>query len=155
MSYWLLKSEPESFSIDDLAKAPRQTTSWDGVRNFQARNMLRDEMKKGDEAFFYHSSCEIPGIAGIVSVVKPGYPDPTAFKRGHHHYDPDSDAGSPRWYAIDVRLKRAFQRVITLDELRAYAGGPLRNMLLLRKGNRLSVTPITKSEWRFVLGLAS
>ena len=155
MSYWLLKSEPDSFSIDDLAKAPRQTTSWDGVRNFQARNMLRDAMKKGDEAFFYHSSCEIPGIAGIVSVVKAGYPDPTAFKRGHHHYDADSDPGNPRWYTIDVRFKRAFQRVVTLDELRAYAGGPLKNMLLLRKGNRLSVMPVTKSEWRFVLGLAS
>jgi predicted RNA-binding protein with PUA-like domain len=155
MSYWLLKSEPDSFSIDDLAKAPRQTTSWDGVRNFQARNMLRDAMKKGDEAFFYHSSCEIPGIAGIVSVVKAGYPDPTAFKRGHHHYDGDSDPGNPRWYTIDVRFKRAFQRVVTLDELRAYAGGPLKNMLLLRKGNRLSVMPVTKSEWRFVLGLAS
>lgn len=155
MSYWLLKSEPDSFSIDDLAKAPRQTTSWDGVRNFQARNMLRDAMKKGDEAFFYHSSCDIPGIAGIVSVVKAGYPDPTAFKRGHHHYDADSDPGNPRWYTIDVRFKRAFQRVVTLDELRAYAGGPLKNMLLLRKGNRLSVMPITKSEWRFVLGLAS
>lgn len=155
MSYWLLKSEPDSFSIDDLVKAPRQTTSWDGVRNFQARNMLRDAMKKGDEAFFYHSSCDIPGIAGIVSVVKAGYPDPTAFKRGHHHYDADSDPGNPRWYTIDVRFKRAFQRIVTLDELRAYAGGPLKNMLLLRKGNRLSVMPITKSEWQFVLGLAS
>ena len=155
MSYWLLKSEPDSFGIDDLAKAPRRTTSWDGVRNFQARNMLRDQVKKGDEAFFYHSSCEVPGIAGIVSVVKSGYPDPTAFERGHHHYDPDSDRKKPRWYTIDVRLERAFQRVVTLDELRAYAAGPLQDMILLRRGNRLSVTPITKAEWRFVLGLAS
>jgi predicted RNA-binding protein with PUA-like domain len=155
MSYWLLKSEPDSFGIDDLARAPRRTTSWNGVRNFQARNMLRDEMKKGDEAFFYHSSCEVPGIAGIVKVVKAGYPDPTAFERGHLYFDPDSDRKKPRWYTIDVRLERAFQRVVTLDELRAYAAGPLQDMILLRRGNRLSVTPITKAEWRFVLGLAS
>jgi predicted RNA-binding protein with PUA-like domain len=155
MSYWLLKSEPDSFGIDDLARAPQQTTSWDGVRNFQARNMLRDGLKKGDQAFFYHSSCDVPGIAGIVSVVKPGYPDATAFKRGHHHYDRDSDPHKPRWFAVDVRLEREFPRVVTLDELRAYANGPLKNMVLLRKGNRLSVTPVTKSEWRFILGLAS
>jgi predicted RNA-binding protein with PUA-like domain len=155
MSYWLLKSEPDSFSIEDLARAPAKTTAWDGVRNFQARNMLRDEVKKGDQAFFYHSSCEIPGIVGIVTVVRAGYPDPTAFKRGHHHYDSGSDPANPRWFMVDVRLDRRFARVITLDELRAYAHGPLKDMLLLRRGNRLSVTPVTKSEWQFIVGLAA
>ena len=155
MSYWLLKSEPDSFGIEDLARAPRKTASWDGVRNYQARNALRDAMKKGDQAFFYHSSCAVPGIAGIVTVVKEGYPDPTAFQRGHHHYDADSDPENPRWFMVDVRLERQFARIVTLDELRAYAGGPLRNMIVLRKGNRLSVMPVTKSEWQFVLGLAS
>ena len=155
MNYWLLKSEPSSFSIEDLARAARQSAAWDGVRNHQARNMLRDDMKKGDQAFFYHSSCDIPGIAGIVTVVKEAYPDPTAFQRGQHHYDKGSDPKNPRWFMIDVRLDRQFARVVTLDELRAYAAGPLRNMIVLRKGNRLSVMPVTTSEWRFVLGLAS
>ena len=155
MNYWLLKSEPDSFGIDHLARAPRKTAAWDGVRNYQARNMLRDDMKKGDQAFFYHSSCEVPGIVGIVSVVKEGYPDATAFKRGHHHHDPDSDPKNPRWFMVDVRLERSFARVVTLDELRAYAGGPLKNMLLLKKGSRLSVMPVAKSEWQFILGLAS
>ena len=155
MNYWLLKSEPDSFGIGDLARAARKTSSWDGVRNYQARNTLRDDMKQGDQAFFYHSSCDIPGIAGIVSVVKEGYPDPTAFKRGHHHYDAGSDPKNPRWYMVDVRLERQFARIVTLDELRAYIAGPLRSMVVLRKGNRLSVMPVTKSEWQFILGLAS
>ncbi len=155
MNYWLLKSEPDSFGIEDLARAPRKTCAWDGVRNYQARNTLRDAMKKGDQAFFYHSSCDIPGIAGIVSVVKEGYPDNTAFKRGHHHYDAESDPKNPRWYMVDVRLERQFARIVTLDELRAYVAGPLKSMVLLRKGNRLSVMPVTKSEWQFILGLAS
>ncbi len=155
MNYWLLKSEPDSFGIEDLARAARKTSSWDGVRNYQARNTLRDDMKQGDQAFFYHSSCDIPGIAGIVSVVKEGYPDPTAFKRGHHHYDAGSDPKNPRWYMVDVRLERQFARIVTLDELRAYVAGPLRSMVVLRKGNRLSVMPVTKSEWQFILGLAS
>jgi predicted RNA-binding protein with PUA-like domain len=155
MNYWLLKSEPDSFGIEDLARAPRKTCAWDGVRNYQARNTLRDAMKKGDQAFFYHSSCDIPGIAGIVSVVKEGYPDSTAFKRGHHHYDAESDPKNPRWYMVDVRLERQFSTLVTLDELRAYVAGPLKSMVLLRKGNRLSVMPVTKSEWQFILGLAS
>jgi predicted RNA-binding protein with PUA-like domain len=155
MNYWLLKSEPDSFGIEDLARAPRKTAAWDGVRNYQARNTLRDDMKKGDQAFFYHSSCEIPGIAGIVSVVREGYPDSTAFKRGHHHYDAGSDPKNPRWYMVDVRLERQFVSLVTLDELRAYVAGPLKSMVLLRKGNRLSVMPVTKSEWQFILGLAS
>ena len=153
MNHWLLKSEPDSFSIDALAKAPRQTTAWDGVRNYQARNMLRDSIKKGDQAFFYHSSCEVPGIAGIVAVVKAGYPDKTAFDPGHHHYDADSDAQQPRWFVVDVKLVRKFERIITLDELRRHAGKALKDFVLLRRGNRLSVMPVTNEEWEFVLTL--
>ena len=148
-----MKSEPGTFGIDDLAKAPKKTTGWDGVRNFQARNMLRDEMKRGDEAFLYHSSTEVPGIAGIVEIVKEGYPDPTAFERGHHHYDPDSDPAKPRWFMVDVRLKRKFSRVITLEELRRYEKKQLKDMVLLRRGNRLSITPVSDAEWRFILTL--
>ena len=153
MNHWLLKSEPDSFSIDALAKAPRQTTAWDGVRNYQARNMLRDSIKKGDQAFFYHSSCEVPGIAGIVAVVKAGYPDKTAFDPGHHHYDADSDAQQPRWFVVDVKLVRKFERIITLDELRRHAGKALKDFVLLRRGKRLSVMPVTNEEWEFVLTL--
>jgi predicted RNA-binding protein with PUA-like domain len=153
MRYWLMKSEPDTFSIDDLAKAPRQTTGWDGVRNFQARNMLRDQMKRGDLAFFYHSSCDVPGIVGIVEVVKEGYPDPSAFDRRSRYYDPDSDPDAPRWYMVDVRLKRRLKRVITLEELRAHAEKELKGMLLLRRGNRLSITPVEGAHWKFILSL--
>jgi predicted RNA-binding protein with PUA-like domain len=153
MNYWLLKSEPDSFSIDALGKAPNQTTAWDGVRNFQARNMLRDTMKKGDLAFFYHSSCEVPGIAGIVSIVREGYPDVTAFDPKHHHYDADSNKEAPRWFVVDLKLKRKLKRVITLDELRKYADKKLKDFVLLRRGNRLSVMPVSKQDWEFVLGL--
>ena len=153
MNYCLLKSEPDSFSIDALGKAPNQTTAWDGVRNFQARNMLRDSMKKGDLAFFYHSSCDVPGIAGIVSVVREGYPDVTAFDPKHHHYDADSNKEAPRWFVVDLKLKRKLKRVITLDELRKYADKKLKDFVLLRRGNRLSVMPVSKQDWDFVLGL--
>jgi len=153
MNYWLLKSEPDSFSIDALGKATNQTTTWDGVRNFQARNMLRDTMKKGDLAFFYHSSCEVPGIAGIVSVVREGYPDVTAFDPKHHHYDADSKKDAPRWFVVDLKLKRKLKRVITLDEMRKYADKKLKDFVLLRRGNRLSVMPVSKQDWDFVLGL--
>jgi predicted RNA-binding protein with PUA-like domain len=153
MNYWLFKSEPDSFSIDDLAAAPRQTAAWDGVRNFQARNMLRDSIKKGDEAFFYHSSCAVPGIAGIVSIVKGGYPDVTAFDPKHHHYDADSKRDAPRWFVVDVKLQRKFPRIITLDELRAHAGKRLGEFVLLRRGNRLSVMPVAKKDWDFILTL--
>jgi len=153
MRYWLMKTEPSTFGVDHLAKAPRKTTGWDGVRNYQVRNMLRDEMKKGDEAFLYHSSTDVVGIAGIVEIVKEGYPDPTAFAKGHHHYDPDSDPKEPRWYMVDVRLKRKFVRIITLDELRAHANKELKEMMLLRRGNRLSVTPVSDAQWRFIVSL--
>jgi predicted RNA-binding protein with PUA-like domain len=153
MNHWLLKSEPDSFSIDALKSAPKQTAAWDGVRNFQARNMLRDSMKKGDQAFFYHSSCDVPGIAGIVGIVKDGYPDETAFDPKHHHYDPDSKADAPRWYVVDVKLVRKFRRIITLDELRQHAANKLKDFVLLRRGNRLSVMPVAKKDWEFVLTL--
>jgi predicted RNA-binding protein with PUA-like domain len=153
MHYWLMKTEPDSFSVDDLAAAPRATTSWDGVRNYQARNMLRDEMKRGDQAFLYYSSCDVPGIAAIVEIVKEGYPDPTAFDRKHHHYDADSDPAKPRWFMVDVRLKRRLARVITLEELRKHAAKELKGMVLLRPGNRLSVTPVEASHWKFILTL--
>jgi predicted RNA-binding protein with PUA-like domain len=153
MNHWLLKSEPDSFSIDDLAKAPKQTSAWDGVRNFQARNMLRDSMKKGDLAFFYHSSCEVPAIAGIARITREGYPDVTAFNPKHHHYDVDSNKDSPRWFVVDVKLVRKFKRAITLDELRAHAEKKLRDFVLLRRGNRLSVMPVSKMDWDFIVAL--
>jgi predicted RNA-binding protein with PUA-like domain len=153
MNHWLLKSEPESFSIDALKQAPRQTTTWDGVRNFQARNMLRDSIKKGDQAFFYHSSCDVPGIAGIVGIVKGGYPDETACDRKHRHYDAGSKSEAPRWFTVDVKLVRKFERVITLDELRRHAGKALKDFVLLRRGSRLSVMPVAQKEWDFVLTL--
>jgi len=153
MNHWLLKSEPDSFSIDDLGTAAKQTTVWDGVRNFQARNMLRDSMKKGDLAFFYHSSCDVPGIAGIVRIVQEGHPDVTAFDPKHHHYDADSKQDAPRWFAVDLKLVRKLKRVITLDELRKHADKKLKDFVLLRRGNRLSVMPVSEKDWDFVIGL--
>ena len=153
MKYWLMKSEPSTLSIDDLAKAPRQTTCWDGVRNYQVRNMLRDEMAVGDLAFMYHSSCDEPGIVGVIEIVKPGYPDHTAFDRKHDHYDAASKPESPRWYMVDVRLKQRFSRVISLDELRRYESKQLREMLILKRGNRLSITPVDASHWKFIMSL--
>jgi predicted RNA-binding protein with PUA-like domain len=154
VNYWLMKSEPESFSIDDLAHAPGKTTCWDGVRNYQARNMLRDEMKKGDLAFFYHSNCEVPGIAGIVQIVREGYPDHTAFDPDDHHFDPQSDPVKPRWFMVDVKLKKKFPRVVSLRELKEHAGKELKDFRLVAKGNRLSVMPVTASQWQFIESLS-
>jgi predicted RNA-binding protein with PUA-like domain len=153
MRYWLMKTEPTTFSVEDLERAKRHTTGWDGVRNYQARNMLRDDMKKGDLAFLYYSSTDVPGIVAIMKVVKDGYPDPTAFDRKHDHYDPESDPAEPRWFMIDVQLDRRLGRVITLEELRKHATKQLKNMVLLRRGNRLSVTPVEPEEWKFILSL--
>lgn len=149
MHYWLLKSEPSCFSIDDLSRRPKQTEHWDGVRNYQVRNMLRSEMKKGDLGFFYHSSCTPPGIAGIVEVVKEGYPDYTAWDIHSDHFDPASTEENPRWYMVDVKLVKKFPRLITLDEIKQHP--KLKNMLINRKGNRLSITPVTKEEWATIL----
>ena len=153
MSYWLMKTEPSTFSIEDLAKAPRSTTAWDGVRNFQARNMLRDQMKKGDLAFLYYSSTDVPGIVGVMEIVKEGYADATAFDKKHHHYDADSDPKDPRWYMVDVKLKERLKRVITLEELRSHAAKELKGMMLLRPGNRLSVSPVDAAHWKFIRSL--
>lgn len=153
MRYWLMKTEPGTFGLEHLAAAPRATTSWDGVRNFQARNMLRDGMKVRDQAFLYHSSCDVPGIVAVMEIVKEGYPDPTAFDRKHHHYDPESDPANPRWYMVDVRLKRRLTRTITLEELREHAAKELKGFVLLRPGNRLSVMPVEAAHWKFVLAL--
>ena len=153
MAYWLLKTEPETFGIETLAALPRRTTCWDGVRNYQARNFLRDDMERGDEAFLYHSSCAVPGIVGLLRVVRAGYPDHTAFDRRHPHYDAASTPENPRWYMVDVQLVRRLARIITLDELRAHADAQLAGLPLLRTGNRLSVMPISAAHWRFILAL--
>jgi predicted RNA-binding protein with PUA-like domain len=153
MNHWLFKSEPAAFSVETLAKAAKQTAAWDGVRNYQARNMLRDSIKKGDLAFFYYSSCAVPGIAGIMSIAREGYPDATAFDPKDDHYDPDSKKDAPSWYVVDVKLVRKFKRIITLDELRAHAANKLKDLILLRRGNRLSVMPVTKKDWDFILTL--
>ena len=149
--YWLVKQEPESYSWDDFVRD--KTTAWEGVRNYQARNLIRDQIQKGDQAFLYHSSCEQPGITGIVRVVRAAYPDPTAFDRRDSHYDAASKPSAPRWFTFDVRLTRRFKRVIGLDELRAHSSGELAGMQILRAGNRLSVTPVEHAHWRFILTL--
>ena len=153
MAHWLLKTEPETFGIDHLAGAPRRTAAWDGVRNYQARNLLRDQMRRGDRAFLYYSSCEVPGIAALMQIVREGYPDPTAFERRHRHYDAGSDRANPRWFAVDVRLERRLARVITLAQLRTHAQRELKGLVLLRPGNRLSITPVTAAQWKFILTL--
>ncbi|MFL6551173.1 MAG: EVE domain-containing protein [Povalibacter sp.] len=153
MNYWLMKSEPSTFGIDTLASLKNKTTGWDGVRNFQARNFLK-AMQKGDLALFYHSSCDVPGVAGIVKIVKEAYPDASAFNAKDDHYDPQSDADNPRWYAVDVKLEKKFARVISLEELRSHQSGKLKNMIVLKRGNRLSITPVTKSEFDFITSLA-
>ncbi|HET8552230.1 MAG TPA: EVE domain-containing protein [Gammaproteobacteria bacterium] len=152
MRYWLMKTEPNEFSIDDLANRPNQVEPWDGVRNYQARNMMRDEMKRGDRVFFYHSNSQPPGIVGIAEVCREGYPDITAFDPEDPHYDPKSDPDAPRWFRVDVRFVSKFQHKVTLDMLRAQPD--LANMAVLRRGNRLSITPVSEREWRCVLKLA-
>ena len=155
MSYWLMKSEPEVFGIDDLAKRPRKTTHWDGVRNFQARNFMRDRMRRGDLAFFYHSNCDEPGIVGVVKIVKEGYPDYTAFDAADAHFDSGSDPEKPRWYMVDVQLQRKFRNTITLATLREHESRALKGLALLKRGNRLSVTPVSAAHWKFIRDLAA
>lgn len=148
MNYWLMKSEPNCFSIQDLAKRLQQIEAWDGVRNYQARNFIK-AMKKGDLAFFYHSSCATPGIVGLIKIVKTAYPDLTAFKVTDHHYDPKSDIEQPRWYSVDVQLLRIFRSIISLENLKKQPA--LKGMRLLQKGNRLSVMPLTSLEWQHIM----
>ncbi|HSD44288.1 MAG TPA: EVE domain-containing protein [Burkholderiales bacterium] len=147
MRYWLMKSEPEEFSIDDLASAPGQSTPWYGVRNYQARNFMRDGMRVGDRAFFYHSSCPVPGIAGVVEVSSAAYPDASQFDRKSEYYDAQSKRAEPRWVNVDVKLVKK-SRLVPLAELRAHA--ELAGMRLLQRGSRLSITPVSTEEWRFI-----
>jgi len=149
MNYWLMKSEPDTFGINDLYNKPNQTEHWDGVRNYQARNMMRDEMKLGDLVFFYHSNCEMPGIAGIMEIVKESYPDFSAFDPDDKHFDPKSDPASPRWMMVDVKYVRSLSRIISLKELKEQE--PLADLALVRRGNRLSIMPVTKEQWEFIL----
>ena len=149
MRYWLMKSEPDDVSVDDLAAMPKQTVPWYGVRNYQARNYMRDAMRIGDGVFFYHSSCPEPGIAGLAEVASAPYPDPSQFDRKSPYYDAKSGRAAPRWTCVDVRaLKRT--RLVPLAALHAHAA--LKNMLALRPGNRLSITPVTAAEWKFICG---
>ncbi len=151
MNYWLMKSEPNAFSIDDLQQMPEQTEHWDGVRNYQARNMLRDQMKLGDQVFFYHSNCETPGIVGIMEVAREGYPDHTACDPRSKYFDPKSSPDAPRWFMVDVKYIRHTRRLIPLAELKEQDA--LENMPLLRKGNRLSIMPVSAPEWAYILRL--
>ncbi len=150
--YWLLKSDAETFSIDDLWSVPGRTTHWDGVRNFQARNFMRDEMKKGDLAFFYHSGGDAPGIAGIVEIVREGYPDHTALDPKDPHFDPKSKGGESAWSMVDIRGIERFSQPVTLSEMRLRP--ELAGMPLLQKGNRLSVQKVGAAEWNAVLAMA-
>jgi predicted RNA-binding protein with PUA-like domain len=153
MKYWLFKSEPDTYSVDDLAAAKNRTTAWEGVRNYQARNLLRDDVHEGDLGFFYHSSCDVPGIVGVVRIVRAGYADSSANDPRSAYFDPKADPSSPRWFCVDARLERKIEPLIALDELRSHADRELRNMLVLKRGNRLSVTPVTRDEWTFILSL--
>jgi predicted RNA-binding protein with PUA-like domain len=150
--YWLLKSDPESFSFEDLWSLPDRTTHWDGVRNFQARNFLRDEMKKGDLAFFYHSGGDDPGVVGIVEVVREGYPDHTAFDPKDSHFDPKSKKDSPTWSMIDIHAVERFPRPVSLAEMRTKP--ELEGLPLLQKGSRLSVQRVGSTEWNAVVALS-
>jgi len=151
MNYWLMKSEPTAFGIDDLKNMPEQTEHWDGVRNYQARNMMRDQMKVGDQVFFYHSNCKVPGIVGIMEVVRESYPDHTAFDPQSKYFDPKSSPEKPRWFMVDIKYIRHTRRVIPLTELKDCE--PLENMQLVRKGNRLSIIPVSANEWKIILRL--
>ena len=154
MAYWLMKSEPDCFSIDDLAKKPKQTSPWDGVRNYQVRNMFRDQMQAGDFAFFYHSSCDEPGIYGVMEIVSNAYPDPTQFDPKADHYDPASKHEEPRWLVVDVKFQRKLKHPILLSELRANEK-KLLGLKILEKGSRLSVVPVSKANWDTILKLES
>jgi predicted RNA-binding protein with PUA-like domain len=147
MNYWLMKSEPDEFSIDDLVSAPKQSTPWFGVRNYMARNYMRDSMKVGDGVLFYHSSCEVPGIYGLAEVSSTSYPDDTQFQKKSPYYDPKAKKEEPRWMLVDVKLVKK-TRPLPLEEMRGYP--QLADMVTLRKGNRLSITPVTPAEWKFI-----
>ena len=150
MRYWLMKSEPSDVSIDDLASMPKQTVAWYGVRNYQARNFMRDQMRVGDQVFFYHSSCEQPGIVGIAEVCKRAYPDATQFDPGNKYFDPKATPENPRWFNVDVQFVKK-TRLVGIKELRSYP--ELASLRILQKGSRLSITPVDPAEWKFIMGI--
>ena len=149
MAYWLMKSEPDSYSIDDLERD--QLEPWDGIRNYQARNMMRDDMKVGDKVFFYHSSCKVPAVVGVARIASKAYPDPTQFDPKSKYYDPKSKPEEPRWMLVDVEFKRKLKRPIPLTELKQHPA--LADFLLNKRGNRLSIFPVSKQHWQLILGL--
>ena len=152
MAYWLMKSEPDAFGIEDLKQCRNRTEPWDGIRNYQARNFMRDDMKIGDQAFFYHSNCKQPGIVGIMEIASEPYPDPTQFDPDSGYYDPKAYVDDPRWILVDVRHVRDLDRIVTLREMKADAES-FGDFPLLKKGNRLSIMPVTEAQWNRVLEL--
>ena len=151
MKYWLLKSEPTTFSIDDLARV--KVEPWDGVRNYQARNFMRDQMSVGERAFFYHSSCPLPAIVGIMEIASQSYPDPTAFDRDDPHYDPKSDADNPTWMLVDVKFVSKLKQPLALEQLKREP--ELADMRLLKRGNRLSVLPVDEKHWKHIVEMTA
>ena len=149
MAYWLMKSEPDDYSIDDLKRDKREP--WDGIRNYQARNMMRDDMVVGDKAFFYHSNCKEPGVVGVMTIASEAYPDPFQFDPDSKYYDPKSDPDNPRWLLVDVKYERTLSRNITLREIKENPA--LDGMVLTRKGNRLSIMPVSDEHWDEILGM--
>lgn len=153
MNYWLMKSEPDVFSFEDLKKRPKKTEPWNGVRNYQARNFMRDEMKVGDLILFYHSSCEIPGVAGIAEVASAPYPDSTQFDKKSEYFDPKATLETPRWFLVDVKFHKDLKKFVSLEELKECQ--ELADMRLLQRGNRLSILPVTSKEFNFILSLGN
>ena len=149
MQYWLMKSEPDVFGIDHLKRRPDQTEHWDGVRNYQARNMMRDQMKKGDQVFFYHSNADVPGIVGIAEIAREAYADFASWNPESKYYDPKSTPDNPRWFMVDVKFVRKFKRTISLKELKEEVA--LQDMPLVKKGTRLSIMPVTPDQWHHIL----
>ncbi len=152
MNYWLMKSEPDVFGIDDLKARPKQTEPWDGVRNYQARNFMRDDMKVGDRILFYHSNCKPPAVVGIAEVASKPYPDPTQFDPDSKYHDPKSDPDDPRWILVDVKYKRHLKRPIPLQEIKDHADA-LEGLQLIKRGNRLSVMPVSAEHFDYIVGM--
>ncbi len=151
MRYWLMKSEPDVYSIDDLAAEPDQTAYWEGIRNYQARNFIRDDMAVNDLAFFYHSRCDVPGIVGTMRIVREAYPDHTAFDASETYFDPKSDPDNPRWFMVDIKFERKFSHIVSLADLKREPA--LSQMKVVQRGNRLSITPVSPDEWAFILSM--
>ena len=153
MNYWLMKSEPDVFSFNDLKLRPKKTEPWNGVRNYQARNFMRDDMKIGDLILFYHSSCDVPGVAGLARVNSKPYPDTTQFDKKSEYYDPKASLENPRWILIDVSFEKELKNYVSLEEIKKHP--ELSHMRLLQKGNRLSILPVSKEEFNFIVKLGS